>query len=158
MFYVSEENGTYILTAKEGLRSDLKYKVQMVSTLDGLEKPVESAQTSISVKMGSAKLTMLSSGTTLFAKDKNDRAELIFTAKDETLNQVVDIKIKDSKYKDLFQIIPYGNGEFAIGFAIGMADSSVQGKAITLNLNVFVEGNETGKANATMKLKLTVVK
>lgn len=157
LFNIAEENGTYILTAKEGLNPKLKYKVKLVSTLVGLEKPVESAQTSIGVKMGSAKLTMLSNGTTLFAKDKNDRAELMFTAKDETLNQVKSIAIKDSKYKNLFEIIPYGNGEFAIGFANGTVDSSIQGKTITLNLNVFLEGN-ADTAATTMKLKLTVVK
>lgn len=156
LFDITEENGSYIFTAKEGLNPKLKYKVQLVSTLGELE--YKSSPVSISVKMGSAKLTMLSSDTTLFAKDKNDRAEMTFTAKDETLNQVKSIAIKDSKYKNLFEIIPYGNGEFAIGFANGVVDSSIRGKTITLNLNVFVEGNDTTTANATMKLKLTVVK
>ena len=155
LFDVREENGTHILTAKEGLNPKLKYKVQMVSKLGELEYP--SPLVSISVKAGSANVTMTATGTTLFAKDKYDRAEVIFTAKDETLNQVTGIAIKDSKYQNLFEIIEYGNGEFAIGFANGIADSSIQGKTITLNLNVFVEGNDAA-AVTTAKLKLTVVK
>ena len=147
--------GKFILTAKEGLNPKLKYKVQLVSKLGELEYP--SPLVSISVKAGSANVTMTAMGTTLFAKDKYDRAEVIFTAKDETLNQVPGLTIKDSKYQNLFEIIEYGNGEFAIGFANGIADSSIQGKTITLNLNVFVEGNDAA-AVTTAKLKLTVVK
>ena len=62
-----ETSINYIFTAKEGLNPKLKYKVQLVSTLGELE--YKSSPVSISVKMGSAKLTMLSSDTTLFAKD-----------------------------------------------------------------------------------------
>jgi hypothetical protein len=29
---------------------------------------------------------------------------------------------------------------------------------VTLNLNVFIDGNETAKANTTAKIKLTIVK
>ena len=84
--------------------------------------------------------------------------EVVFTAKDETLNQVKSIAIKDSKYKDLFEIHKYGNGEFAIGFAADKEDKSIEGKTITLNVNVFLEGNVTEKVNTTVKLKLTIVK
>ena len=32
------------------------------------------------------------------------------------------------------------------------------GKTVTLNLNIFIDGNQTAKANATVKVKLTIVK
>ena len=70
LFDVREENGTHILTAKEGLNPKLKYKVQLVSKLGELEYP--SPLVSISVKAGSANVTMTAMGTTLFAKDKYD--------------------------------------------------------------------------------------
>ena len=156
LFSIEEANGTYVLTAKEGLNHKVKYKIQLVSSLNDLE--FKSSPVSISVKMGAAKLTMTASDTTLFAKDKNDRVGLSFSAKDKTLNQVARVEIKDNKYKNVFEIFDYGNGEFAIGFKDGIVDSCIQGKTITLNLNVFLEGNETSTANTTMKLKLTVVK
>lgn len=155
LFHIAREDGQLVLTQAGSLNPSLKYKVQLVSRLDDLE--VKSGKISISVKMGSAKLTMASSGTTLFAKDKNDRAELLFAAKDGTLNQVQNVVIKDSKYKKLFEIHSYGNNAFAVGYKAGKVDSSIVGKTVTLNLNIFLEGNVTAKPNATLKLKVKVL-
>ena len=108
--------------------------------------------------MGSTKLTLDAEGNSLFAKDCRDRLEFCFAAKDSVLNEVVRVEIKDAKYQNAFEIHPYGNGQFAIGFKDDAVDSSLAGKTITLNLNVWLEGNQTAKANTTAKLKLTVVK
>jgi len=161
LFHVERtEDGKYILTQAGAIDPELKYKVRLVSSL--VEHAAQSEKTSISVKMGSAKVSMETSGTTLFARDKNDRAELVFTSTDETLNRVERISLKESKYRKVFEIIEYGNGEFAIGFKDGKVDSSLMGKSssksITLNLKVYLEGNDTDTANATMKLKLKVLK
>ena len=156
LFYIEQENGAYILTQAGDLNPNLKYKVQLVSRLGDTE--VRSSQTSISVKMGSARVTMTAVGTTLFAKDRNDRVEVTFTPKDETLNQVKRIEIRESRYRSVFEIIEYGNGEFAIGFKDGIVNNGIRGKTITMNLNLYLEGNETGKVNTTAKLTLKVLK
>lgn len=100
---------------------------------------------------------MKSSGTTLFGKDKHDRALIWFEAKDAALNGVARVTVKDTKYQDKFEILDYGNGKFAIAFRNGVPGSLI-GKTVTLNLNVFMEGNRTAKANTTAKVKLTIVK
>ena len=162
IFHVERlENGSYVLTRNGAINPNLKYKVELVSELEGLE-PVSSGKVSISVKMGSAKLSLKSSGTTLFAKDKYDRALVWFTTTDAALNSVAEVTIKDAKYQNMFEIIDYKNGEFAIGYKDGIVHSSLIGKkastTVTVTLNIVLEGNETGKANTTAKVKLTVVK
>lgn len=51
----------------------------------------------------------------------------------------------------------YGNCQFAIGLREDV-DKSLISRFVTLNLNVFIVGNQTEKANATAKVKLTIVK
>lgn len=155
------EDGKFIITAGEGLNHTDKYRVELVAAVKGAE-PVVSKQIDLKVKMGSVRLTAKTSGTTMFAKDKYDRALVWFETADTTLNDVVKVEIRDAKYKEMFEIIPYGNGQFAIGYKDNAVHSSLIGKkattAVTLNLNVFLEGNGTEKANTTAKVTLTIVK
>jgi hypothetical protein len=149
--------GGYRITKAENAKLTAgKYKVKLVAKIGELE--VESKEISFTVTMAAPKLTVKTSNTTLFAKDKNDRALVWFETKDAALNDVSRVEIKDSKYKNKFEVIDYGNGEFAIGFQDEKVSSSLIGKTVTLNLNVFIEGNQTSKANTTAKVKLTVVK
>jgi len=153
---------TNAMSEEHPLKHGVTYKVKLVSKFGSMEVP--SSLTSMSVTMGSTKLTTRTSNTTLFAKDKNDRALVWFEAADGTLNDVSDLKIKDTKYKDVLEVIEYGDGLFAIGFKNGVVDESLQptgkatSKTVTVTLNVFMEGNRTTKANTTAKVKLTIVK
>ena len=170
---VYAENGIFTIDSSIISNHTLKYKAQLETKIPGKTDPIKSNQISLSVKMGAAKLTTMSSGTTMFAKDRNDRAVVWFESSDATLNDVASIQIKDAKYKDVFEIIDYRDGSFAIAFKDGKIHESIAKQlekkssvSITLNLNVFIEGNETvdpavsktAKANATQKVKLTIVK
>ena len=168
---VYAENGIFTIDSSIISNHVLKYKAQLETEIGG--ETIKSNQISLSVKMGAAKLTAKSSGTAMFAKDRNDRALVWFESSDATLNDVASIEIKDAKYKDVFEIIDYRDGSFAICFKDGKLHESIAKQlekkssvSITLNLNVFIEGNETvdpaisktAKANATQKVKLTIVK
>ena len=170
---VYAENGIFTIDSSVISNHVLKYKAQLETKLPGKAEPIKSNQISLSVKMGAAKLTTGSSGTTMFAKDRNDRALVWFEAADASLNDVKTIQIKDAKYKDVFEIIDYRDGSFAICFKDGKIHESIAKQlekkssiSITLNLNVFIEGNETvdpaisktAKANATQKVNLTILK
>jgi len=147
--------GQFILTQAGAVDPNLKYKVCLVSKLGDVR--IKSKLTNISVKMGNAPIIMEAEDTILFAKDKYDRAVFKVFSKDDTLNKVQTITV-NGKYQKLFEIIDYGNGEFAIGFKDYFVDSSIKGKSVSLNLSVYMEGNETTKANAVVKLRLKVLK
>ena len=149
-------NGAYTVTKAEGAALTAgTYKIMMEAKVG--EQEFASKAVKLSVTMASPKLTVKTSGTTLFAKDKNDRALVWFEAKDAALNGVEHVTIKDTKYQDKFEILDYENGQFAIVFSNGVPETLI-GKTVTLNLNVFLEGNPTAKANTTAKVKLTILK
>ena len=134
-------------------------KVKLVSTYQDVT--VETALVSFSVSMGSAKLTAAFSDTTLFARDVRDRALVWFESNDLTLNAVSRVAIRDAKYRDMFEVIDYGDGLFAIGYKDNTVHPSLitakSTTSVTLNLDVYMEGNQSSKANATVRLKLAIV-
>jgi len=154
-----DDQGRYTLTAAEGLDHSKTYKAKLVTRFEGID-PIETKLVKITVKMGTAKLTLKAEGNILFAKDKNSRVNFTLTAKDAALNGVSEVTIKSDKNKfdEKLEIIPYGNGEFAIGFKGEGVHSSLMGKTITVTLNIKVDGNVTAKVNTTAKLKLTILK
>ena len=157
--YTANTNGTFTVTQAEGATLDhsRKYTVQMVTYMDGVRicasKPI-----TLPVKMGTAKLTLAAKDKALFAKDVHDRAVFHVNSPDVSVNQVSKVEIKDAKYKNLLEIHSYGNNEFAIGYKNEEVGNQLKGKTVTVNLSVFLKGNETTKANATLKLKVTIVK
>lgn len=158
LFTYTKENGVFAVTKAPGavLDHSAKYTVKLVSRIGDVV--IESKPASLSVKMGTAKLAVKAEDTTLFAMDKNDRALVWFEAADESLNDAAKVAFKNAKQAELFELIEYGDGTWAIGFRDGKVDKSLVGKTVTVNLNVFIEGNQTTKANATVNVKLTVVK
>ena len=161
--YTVNPNGTITVTKAEGAELDhsAKYSVKLVTEVND-RQTCESKAISISVKMGAAKLTLKAEDTMLFAQDKYDRVVFRFESTDKALNGATKVEIKDAKYKDIFEVYDYGNGEFAIGFKDETVSSALIGKKasldVTLNLNVFIDGNETAKPNTPAKIKLTIVK
>lgn len=156
--YIGNADGTFTVTKAAGAKLDHsgKYTVQVVTFIGG-SKVCESKPIALSVKMGTAKLALTAEDTTLFAKDPHDRLEFRIDSADAALNGVAKVEIKDAKYKGLFEVFDYGNGEFAIGFMDGNVDKSLIGRTVTVNLNIFLEGNETAKVNTTVKLKINIL-
>lgn len=151
---VQNADGTYTLSIAQGAEIDLtqKYQVHLAATFGTTVIQAKPAQ--LKITMGSAKLTAVTEGT-LFANDKHSRINLRFTAADAALNRVARVEIQDTGYSELFEVFRYSNGGFAIGFKDGKTVGSA--KPITLPLSVYLEGNGTGSANATVKLKITVI-
>ena len=154
LFDITGENGIFTVTKAPGAKLDLAEKYQIKLVADFGTTTAESKAAKLTLKMGAAKVTAETDGT-LFSQDKHSRINVSFTSTDAALNDVARIEIKDAKYRDLFEIYDYGNGQFAIGFKDGKVVEST--KPITLNLNVFVDGNTGTKPNATVKLKFSIV-
>ena len=152
---VKNTDGTYSVAIAKGAQIDMskKHQLQLVAKFGIVE--VSAKPIALNIKMGSAKLTAETEGT-LFSKDKHSRMNLRFTRADAALNGVARVEIKDAKQANMFDLIDYGNGAWAIGFKDGKVDKSLVGKTVTVALNVFIEGNTSAKPNATLKLKLSI--
>ena len=142
--------------------STLKYKVRIVATFEN-GQTVSSPLISITVKTGTAKMKV--SGTpTLYLKDKNSRGKFTLTSEDLTLNAIKDIEdggveIKDQKYRDMFELYDYGNGQYAIGFKDNkVSEAAAKLKSASIPLNIRHTGNNTAKPDSTVTLKVTIVK
>jgi hypothetical protein len=141
--------------------STTKYKAKVVATFENGQK-AESPLVSITVKTGTAK--MKATGTpTLYLKDKNSRGKFTLTSDDLTLNAIKDLKdggveIKDQKYK-MFELYDYGNGQYAIGFKDNtVTAAAAKLKIVSIPINIRHKGNNTAKPDATVTLKVTIVK
>ena len=157
--YTANPDGSFTVAKAENARLDHsgKYTAVLTTLING-KVAAQSKPAALSVKMGSTKLTLTAVNAFLFSQDKHDRAEFVITAADATLNKIAKVEIKDAKYQNILEIIDYGNGEYAIGFKDGKVDSSLIGKTVTVNFDIFVEGNQTAKANTNAKMKLTILK
>ena len=156
-----DENGIFTLTANDKLNSSVKYKAELVTTIGG--ETIKSSKISLSVKMGSAKLKLYAPAVKkLYTKDINSRVEFSIASTDATVNGIKEVELVESKlsksYRGIFEVIDYGNGEYAIGFVDGANVKKVQGKTITLTLKTTVEGNVTTKTNGNLTIKITVAK
>jgi len=161
--------GGYTVTKAPGAKLTAgTYKVKIEAKFGG--KAVQSPLINMTVTMGSTKLSVKTSDTTLFAGDRHDRALVWFEAADASLNDVAKIELKNKAQQDAFEIVSYGNGLFAIGFKKNAAvhksilpTGKATSKAVTVALNVYLEGNQTvdaksPKVNTTANVKLTILK
>ena len=153
-----------IVNLKDGLKNfnadpTCKYKAKLVADFErGSGYEIESALIPITVKTGTAKVK--ATGTpTLYLKDKNSRGKFTLTSTDLTLNGIAKAEIKDQKYKDMFELYNYGNGQFAIGFKDNkVSAAAAKLKSATVTLNVWHTGNNTAKPDSTVSVKVTLVK
>jgi hypothetical protein len=95
----------------------------------------------------------------------NDRVVVTFTAADAKLNGIEKVEIKSAAQAAMFDLIDNGDGTYSIAFKDGVIPASIATQlkkkasyAVTLTLNIYIEGNPTAKANTTASVKLTIVK
>lgn len=155
-FRITEQNGFYLLSRAGGAMLDHTRKFSVVLTADFGNGVKAEASSSLKLKMGSAKLTANTDNTALFAKDKNSRISISFVSADTALNAVANVQIKDAALKEQFEIFDYGNGQYAIGFKDGKVPPKVT--SVNLPLEIWLDGNETSKANASVKIKINLVR
>ncbi len=137
--------------------SKTKYKAKVVATFEN-GHTVSSPLVSITVKTGSAKMKV--TGTpTLYLKDKNSRGKFTLTSDDLTLNDIDRVVIKDAKNLAMFELYDYGNRQYAIGFKGNtVTAAAAKLKSASIPINIWHTGNNTNKPDATVTLKVTIVK
>ncbi len=154
-----DDKGGFVVTKAPGAELDRSRKYTAVLYASFGDVMVTSAPAVLKLGMGSAKLSLTPVEGTLLTMDRNSRTEFSFARSDSALNAVARVRIKDAKYRELFQVNDYGNGRYALGFLDGKVDNSLLfGKtSFSIPLEVFLEGNTTDKANTTVNLKLRLV-
>ena len=154
-----DDQGGFVVTKAPGAELDRSRKYTAVLYASFGDVMVTSAPAVLKLGMGSAKLSLTPVEGTLLTMDRNSRTEFSFARSDSALNAVARVRIKDAKYRELFQVYVYGNGRYALGFLDGKVDNSLLfGKtSFSIPLEVFLEGNTTDKANTTVNLKLRLV-
>ena len=146
---VQNGNGTCTITKAPGAKVDTTLKYRAKLTCDNCAKP---AYVNLAVKSGTAKVSV-SGAPVLYKADRYSRCAFRLTTTDKTLNPIVRTEIRDVKYRNLFEIHSYGNGEFAIGFKDNLVPTGRFPSSVVLN--VYADGNST-RSVASVTLKLQV--
>ena len=152
-FEVEVKDGAYVITAIPGCSSAVKYSV--VSKLDLCGTQCTSGNgkvTALSVKMGKASGKADRKSVTLLSKDRYDDEEITISLTDKTLKGIARVEL-NAAVQNRFDLERVSDNIWAIGWK----GNSVSGKkAATVKLGVFLEGNETTKANFTISVKVNV--
>ena len=144
-FDVTPENGAYVIAKRAGAEVSHLDKFTVTVTLEG----VPSRTLALPVKMGSAKVTQSAKTVNLIKTDKFSRGVVKLAAADETLAPIDWEKTQREFTSPLFDLQVLGAGEVSIGFK----DNQI-GKAGTVKIPVFLEGNESTKPNATISVSV----
>ena len=149
-FNVTVRDGKFIITANGEIHHTSKYYVLLRSEIYGTE--YESSMTAIKVKMGSAKIAQNVKQIRLLKKDRFSRGEVKLDLADIALSSVSKVEL-DAASAQLFDLKDYGNGVYSIGYR----DNRISvDKTKTVKLSVFLKGNTTDKANATVSVKVNL--
>jgi hypothetical protein len=145
-------NGTYTMKVKEGkyLDASLKYSVVMTSSI----ATAPSKAVSLSVKQGSIKVAQDVKAINLYRNDRYSEGVVTLSIADGTVVPIAKVTMKDEA-KSFFEVEDLGGGRYAIGYK----DDQIAAKAKngSVKLEVWLEGNNTAKANASVTVSVKVV-
>ena len=146
------ENGKFIVTAKSGVDVDPALK-RVWLTYDGEDC---SKSLKLNLKMGKAAVAQSGKTVTLSKNDCFDRQTVTLSLNDSTLNSIAGARTEqDEASSSTVRVIPLGNGEFAFGYPDGRIPAAVMSgarKSTTVKLKVWLQGNKSGKPNATVSV------
>ena len=145
-FDLNWADGALQVSRMPGETLELTGKYRLEILCEGMEKP---AYVNLTVKSGTAKVT--AAPVRLYTKDANHRAELTFMSSDRTLNAVARVELKDAKLKTSYEVLDLGDGQFALRLRPG-----AKAKNGTVTVNLFFEGNNGKKPNATASVKVEI--
>lgn len=145
-FDLNWADGALQVSRMPGETLELTGKYRLEILCEGMEKP---AYVNLAVKSGTAKVT--AAPVRLYTKDANHRAELTFMSSDRTLNAVARVELKDAKLKASYEVLDLGDGQFALRLRPG-----AKAKNGTVTVNLFFEGNNGKKPNATASVKVEI--
>lgn len=161
--YDELEDGTVAVFIKEGqtVSHADKYTVVLKYKINDTETVIASKPVTLSVKQGKAAVSISSKAVKLFKNDRFSTGEVTIRITDPTLTGIKDkgIKLVSPKVNgvEVFELHELGNGVYAIAFKDNTPPNpNWKYKGGTAKIQVFLEGNETTKANVTFSVKVNV--
>ena len=120
--------------------------------INGSETFTNSKSVKLNVKQGKASVAISKKIATLFKKDRFSYDTVTIKLTDSALIGIREVRFVSPKAGDteIFTLRELGSGEYAIAFN----GNRLAAKGGTVKLQVFLEGNETGKANITFNVKV----
>ena len=89
---------------------------------------------------------------------QNINKTVTLSLNDSTLNSIAGARIEqDEASMSTVRVIPLGNGEFAFGYPDGRIPAAVRSgarKSTIVKLKVWLQGNKSGKPNATVSVSV----
>ena len=156
-FTVITESGGYQLKLN-GTISDPKtdtYSLGMRFTTEAGQTAATKTPVLIPIKMGTAKPVLSTKEVQLLKNDRYSYEEFRIETGDETLAGIREVRIVDKT--NSFAIETVGSGKYAIHFAGNeVSAAAMKAKSMSVKLEVYLEGNNTAKANATLSLKVNI--
>ena len=131
------------------------HKYTMVLTAPVLGKDTASKAVKITTKMGKVTASLSRSTVELLEKDRFSTAEFWFEGTDGNAFGFNQLRL-DPASEILFKLIPLANGKYAIGFANDTVPGVKAGQTKTAKILVTAMGNNTGKPNLTLSLKVQI--
>ena len=114
-----------------------------------------SADYKLPIKMAAVKLETVSA-VKLLLSDRFSNGEFDIVPKDDSVKAVKTVAL-DAASAKLFELHEVGSGRWAIGFKDNKIPAGLKlGGSKTVKLSITFEGNETGKANTTVSLKVNL--
>ena len=105
--------------------------------------------------MGTAKPVLSTKAVRLLKNDRYSYEEFRIETGDETLAGIREVRIVDKT--NSFAIETIGSGKYAIHFAGNeVSAAAMKAKSMSVKLDVYLEGNNTAKANASLTLKINL--
>ena len=155
-FVVSSSYSAVIVSLRDGaiLNPKASYSIKFdFRNYVGIES--YSADYKLPIKMAAVKLNALSP-VKLLLSDCYSNGEFDIVPKDTSVKPVDSITL-DAASAKLFELHEVGNGRWAIGFKDNQIPAGLKlGGSKTVKLSITFEGNETGKANTTLSLKVNL--
>jgi hypothetical protein len=114
---------------------------------NGVRSGQTKSATALTVKMGTVKFTQSTKSIQLLKKDAYSSGTVVITSTDPAVTGISDFTWNNSLYK----VEKLGADKFVISY-VGPTDKNM--KDTTLKISVWLQGNESTKANGTVSVKV----
>lgn len=154
---VTEDGASYTVTVKDAEKVNHKTAYSV-----GMKDETGTVRTAtplkLTVKMGTSKFTQSVKSITLSRNDRYAFEKVVVSAADAALSEIDRVELLANKVSAPFALTDLGDGVCEIHFAGDTVTVPEKTKSARLSLKVFLKGNNSTVANATLPVTVNIVK